>query len=210
MATQIQTAVGRFVWHDLNSTDVEAAKGFHTALLGWDVEVWKPGEMDYQMISAQGKQHGGFGEAQGGAPSHWLGHVVVEDVGAAGKRAQGAGGSIIAGPMDIPEVGKILVIRDPQGAVISAFQPAAGDNMPLPEGVFVWDELYTNDVDASKRFYGDLFGWTTEDMDMGQGTYTLFKRDDTSVGGAMAVPEGEETPPHWYPYLATPDVDAST
>ena len=146
MTTGIQTAVGRFVWHDLNSTNVEASKGFYTKLLGWDVEVWKPGEMDYQMISANGKMHGGFGDAQGGAPSHWLGHVVVDDVDAAGKRAQSAGGSLITGPMDIPEVGRILVIRDPQGAVISAYQPAG--EMPMPEGVFGWDELITNDIDA--------------------------------------------------------------
>src|SRR5438045_2534359 len=83
----------------------DAAKRFYAELLGWDVEVWKPGEMDYPMISAKGSQHGGFGPAQGGAPSHWVGHVVVDDVSAAGKRAQGAGGTIVAGPMDIPEVG---------------------------------------------------------------------------------------------------------
>src|SRR5207249_5185428 len=138
------------------------------------------------------------------------GHVVVEDVDAAGKRAQGAGGSIVAGPMDIPDVGKILIVRDPQGAVISAFQPGAGDQMPLPEGVFVWDELYTNDVDAAKRFYGEVFGWTGEDADMGGYTYTLFKSGDTNIAGCMPIPEGEETPPHWYPYLATDNVDAAT
>src|SRR5206468_3174106 len=60
MTTQMQTAVGRFVWHDLNTTDDDAAKRFYVELLGWDVEVWKPGEMDYPMISAKGSQHGGF------------------------------------------------------------------------------------------------------------------------------------------------------
>jgi predicted enzyme related to lactoylglutathione lyase len=209
MTTGIQTAVGRFVWHDLNSTNVDASKGFYTKLLGWDVEVWKPGEMDYPMISANGNMHGGFGDAQGGAPSHWLGHVVVDDVDAAGKRAQSAGGSVITGPMDIPEVGRILVIRDPQGAVISAFQPAG--EMPVPEGVFGWDELITNDIDAAKRFYGDLFGWTTSEMDMGGGkTYTLFQVGETSVAGGMVAEEGQETPPHWYPYLLTPNVDETT
>jgi len=208
MTTGMQTAVGRFVWHDLNTTDVEAAKGFYTQLLAWDVEVWKPGEMDYPMISANGKQHGGFGEAQGGAPSHWLGHVVVDDVDAAAQRAQSAGGSVLTA-MDIPEVGRITVIRDPQGATISAYQPA-GD-APVAEGVFGWDELYTNDVDAAKRFYGELFGWTASEMDMGGGhTYTLFQVGDTSVAGCMTIEEGQETPPHWYPYLLTPDVDATT
>jgi uncharacterized protein len=210
MTTQMQTAVGRFVWHDLNTTDVEAATRFYTELLGWDVEVWKPGEMDYPMINAKGSQHGGFGPAQGGAPSHWVGHVVVDNADAAGKRAQGAGGSVIVDPMDIPEVGRFTIVRDPQGSVISAFQPASGSDATVPEGVFAWDELYTNDVDAAKRFYREVFGWTTEDMDMGEFTYTLFKSGDAQVAGGMTIPEGEETPPHWYPYLATDDVDATT
>jgi predicted enzyme related to lactoylglutathione lyase len=209
MTTGMQTAVGRFVWHDNSSTDVEASKGFYTKLLGWDVEVWKPGELDYQTISANGVQHGGFGEAQGGAPSHWLGHVVVDDVESAGKRAQDAGGSIVSDPMDIPEVGRILVIRDPQGAVISAYQPA-GD-VPVSEGVFGWDELITNDVEGAKRFYGEVFGWGTSEMDMGAGkAYTLFQVGETSVAGCMAFEEGQEMPAHWYPYLMTPDVDATT
>src|SRR6266516_4123538 len=109
MTTGIQTAVGRFVWHDLNSTDVEGSKQFYSKLLGWEVEVWKPGEMDYPMITANDAMHGGFNQAQRGTPSHWLGHVAVDDIDAAGKRAQGAGGTVISGPMEIPEVGKVLV-----------------------------------------------------------------------------------------------------
>jgi predicted enzyme related to lactoylglutathione lyase len=111
--------------------------------------------------------------------------------------------------MDIPEVGRMAVIRDPQGAVISAFQPA-GD-APVSQGVFVWDELYTSDVDGAKNFYRELFGWDSAGMDMGEGrTYTLFRVGEKDVGGCMAIHEGEEAPPQWYPYLATPDVDAST
>ena len=209
MTATIQTAVGRFVWHDLNSTDVERAKAFYTELLGWGTEVFKPGEMDYTMISVNGVGHGGLNAVQGGVPSHWLGHVVVEDVDRAVERANGAGGSLVTGPMDIPDVGRIAVLQDPQGATISAFQPS-GDDGPLAEGVFVWDELMTTDVESAKRFYAELFGWTTDEMDMGGDTYTLFESEETSVGGVFASPEDVEAPPHWYPYLRTDDVDAST
>ena len=65
-------------------------------------------------------------------------------------------------------------------------------------------------MDAAKRFYGEVFGWTGEDADMGGYTYTLFKSGDTNIAGCMPIPEGEETPPHWYPYLATDNVDAAT
>jgi predicted enzyme related to lactoylglutathione lyase len=207
MATGVQTATGRFVWHDMNSTDVERAKAFYTELFGWGLEIFKPGEMDYPMISANGQMHGGISSSQGGAPSHWLGHVVVDDVDAAGERAKAAGGTIVAGPMDVPEVGRILVLSDPQGATISAYQPE-GDS-PVAQGVFVWDELYTADVDGAKTFYMALFGWDPETTDMGTGEYTIFRSGDAQVAGCMAVRE-EGVPSHWYPYIGTPDVDATT
>ena len=88
----VETAVGRFVWHDHISNDPAAASGFYADLLGWEIEVWKPGEMDYPMIKVGEESHG-FGPAQGGAPPHWLAHVLVDDVDAAAGRAEGAGGA---------------------------------------------------------------------------------------------------------------------
>ena len=68
MSTDVKTALGKFVWHENHSTEVEKAKRFYTELLGWELEVWKPGEMDYAMIKARDQTHGGFMAAQGGAP----------------------------------------------------------------------------------------------------------------------------------------------
>ncbi|MDQ3876409.1 MAG: VOC family protein [Actinomycetota bacterium] len=204
----METAVGRLVWHDHVSGDPERARAFYSELLGWEIEVWKPGELDYPMINANGQGHGGFGRAEGGAPPHWLGHVVVDDADAAGERARSAGGAVVGEPIDVPEVGRIVVIRDPHGAAISAFQPAGDGSMP--EGVFVWDELMTSDVEAAKRFYRELFGWESREVEMGEsGPYTLFRLGETDFAGCISN-EATEAPPHWYPYLATPDVDAAT
>ena len=206
MSTSIQTAVGRFVWHDHMSGDAAKAGAFYTDLLGWELEVWKPGEIDYPMITANEQMHGGFGPAQGGAPPHWLGHVLVEDVDEAALRAEAAGGKVVAPAMDIPEVGRMVVVADPQGAVVSLFTPA-GDS-PASEGVFAWDELLTSDVEGAKQFYGEVVGWTARDSEMGGGNaYTLFHSGDTDRAGCMPTPEGVEAPPHWLPYLAAGDVD---
>jgi uncharacterized protein len=205
----VKTAVGAFVWHDHVSDDVEAARNFYTQLLGWETEVWKPGEVDYPMITANGQMHGGFGSAQGGAPPHWLGHVLVEDVDETASKAEAAGAKLLGEPMDIPEVGRMVVIQDPQGAVVSAFSPA-GEAMQ-PQGVFVWDELTTTNVDAAKSFYGEVFGWTASDTDMGEaGVYTLFNRaNDVNTAGCMATRPGAEAPPNWLTYIATDDADAT-
>jgi len=208
MSTGVQTAVGRFVWHDLATTDVDNAKDFYARLFGWETEVWKPGEMDYPMIKANGQQHGGFGSAQPGMPSAWLGHVVVEDLDGVVEKVRSAGGSILGEPMEIPEVGRFAIVRDPDGAVVSAFQPASEPT--LPEGVFVWDELLTNDVDVAKRFYAEIFGWGARDMEMGDaGSYTIFATGDADRAGCMKIQPGMQAPPSWTVYIGTDDVDAS-
>jgi uncharacterized protein len=209
LSTGVKTQVGKFVWHDHISTEIEKAKNFYGELLGWETEVWKPGEMDYPMIKVNGRMYGGFGPAEGGAPPHWLGHVLVEDADETVRRAEAAGAKIVAGPFDIPEVGRMAVMADPQGAVLSAFAPAA--EAPPGEGVFVWDELHTRDIQAAKSFYTEVFGWTTRDTDMGEmGAYLIFQRaGDVEVGGGMQLSPSMQAPPHWLAYIGANDVDAT-
>ena len=211
MATEVSTRVGRFVWHDLLTGDVERAKSFYADLLGWEIEVFKPGEMDYPMIASGGKQHGGFGPVPEGAPPHWMGHVHVEDLDATLERVRANGGTVLVDPMTIPEVGRMAPIADPQGGVLSVFEPQ-GD-VPPTEGVFVWDELMANDVEAAKQFYGAVLGWQTAEMDMGEaGTYTLAKgANGADAAGMMGrVPDMPEGPAFWMVYIGTSDVDATT
>jgi predicted enzyme related to lactoylglutathione lyase len=204
----VQTIVGKFVWHEHYSNDPDSTTQFYNQLLGWETEVWKPGEADYAMIKAGDQMHGGIVKSPEGGSPGWLGSVLVEDVDETARKAEAAGGRIVAAPMDMPDIGRIAVIADPQGAVISAYGPIG--EPPNPEGTFVWDELQTSDPDAAKDFYNEIFGWTAQAVDMGPGgTYTIFKRaGDTDVAGAARAPEG--APSAWVPYIATDDVDATT
>jgi predicted enzyme related to lactoylglutathione lyase len=204
----VQTKIGTFIWHENQSTDAEKAKGFYTQLLGWQTEKWQ-GEMDYTIIQVGGKGHGGLMAAQGGAPSHWMGSVLVEDVDETARRAEAAGGRILFGPESMPEVGRFAVIADPQGAATTAFAPQGEGE--VGEGVFVWDELHTSDPGAAKSFYTEVYGWSARDQDMGGMTYTIFQsRGGTDVGGCMQLMEGMQAPPHWLVYIGTDDIDATT
>lgn len=75
-------------------------------------------------------------------------------------------------------------------------------------GAFVWRELMTPDVEKSKAFYGELFGWKFEAVPMGDFDYTLIKVGDQPVGGIMPM-HGGEHPPHWMSYASVEDVDAA-
>ncbi len=77
-------------------------------------------------------------------------------------------------------------------------------------GAFSWSELTTPDPQAALAFYGQLFGWTSENMDMGTGAYHVVKVGDGSVGGVMAPPPGAEgMPAMWGVYVTVDDVDAT-
>ena len=202
------TTVGTFVWHEQVSSDPQQAQDFYTKLFGWDTEVFKPGEVDYTMISSGGQSHGGYGKAMEGAPPpHWLGHVRVEDLDETIEKAKKAGGKLAAGPFDMEDIGRMGIIGDPQGAYVSAYQSESEG--PGAEGVFVWDELGTTDVAGAEAFYGEVFGWTTNDMGPDYGGYKVFQRGETRVGGLMALPD-ESMPAGWQPYVAIEDVDGTT
>src|SRR3989442_645370 len=149
----VASTVGRFVWHEQVSSDPKQAQDFYTQLFGWDTEVFKPGKVDYTMISSGGQNHGGFSKAMEGAPPpHWLSHVRVENRGETGiaglmtlpdatvpphwqpyvavddpdattAKAKGLGGAALMEPMDVPKVGRIAVLRDPQGATFGIIKP---------------------------------------------------------------------------------------
>jgi predicted enzyme related to lactoylglutathione lyase len=204
----VATVVGRFVWHEQVSDDPKQAQDFYTSLFGWGTDVFKPGEIDYTMISSGGQMHGGFSKAMEGAPPpHWLGHILVESLDETIEKVNAAGGRIAAGPFEMAEVGRIAIVADPQGAYVGIYE-AEGEG-PRAEGVFVWDELGTTDVDGAARFYGDVFGWTTTDMGPQYGGYRIFERGEPGFAGLMAL-QDESVPPHWQPYVGVVDVDATT
>ena len=77
-------------------------------------------------------------------------------------------------------------------------------------GAFSWFELMTTDVDGAKKFYTDLFGWETEDMNMGDMNYTVVKVAEEALGGMMKTPpQAEGTPPNWGVYVTVDDVDVT-
>jgi predicted enzyme related to lactoylglutathione lyase len=211
------TAPGRFVWHDLMTTDLERSKSFYSGLLGFSYNDLDLGEMGtYPMIRTGDRDIGGMVavEAAPGATSRWVAYVTVDDVDAAAARAAAAGGAVRIPPTPIPNVGRFAELADPQGAVISAFVSTNPDmpepGGPPPLGIVCWNELLTTDPAAAVAFYQTVFGWGHGTMDMGPaGVYHLFKREDKDVAGMMQMPPDAAAPPLWMPYFLVADVDAS-
>lgn len=76
-------------------------------------------------------------------------------------------------------------------------------------GAFSWSELTTADPASAAEFYGALFGWTFEAMQMPDSVYHVIKLGDTAVGGIMTTPTASGMPPMWGCYVTVADVDAT-
>ena len=212
---------GRFVWYELMTSDPAGAKAFYQAVVGWTVQDWEKkqdGMPEYAMWVAGERPVGGVmllaEEAKAmGAPTHWLAHVAVEDVDATLARAKELGGGVVFGPEDIPEVGRFAILRDPQGAVISAFKPAdPASDAPSGKGTIGWNELNTTDAVAAQKFHVALLGFEpTESMDMGPefGSYLMWKSGGVSKGGISSMAKAQGFPPSWLYYITVDDLDAA-
>ncbi len=202
----------RFVWFDLTTPEVAAAKRFYGDTLGWKTRKWPGG--DYEMWLAGNDEVGGvMPPPAGDSGAHWMGYVSTQSVDAAARQVQTLGGRIVAPAMDIPEVGRMAVVADPQGAIFALFTPQ-GDGTPPDTsrlGHFSWAELNTTDWKSAWKFYSTLFGWQpTQSMNVGGevGEYFMFGADPKqSFGGMSNVAKAMGMPPHWIFYVNVEDAD---
>lgn len=123
------STLGRAVWFNLETMDVEAAKAFYADAVGWGIREWDDCPAPRSMWTVDGEPIGGVGElsaeqARAGAAPQWVGYVAVNDVDAAAARAEELGGRVHTPGTDIPGVGRFAVVADPQGARFAVFAPA--------------------------------------------------------------------------------------
>src|SRR5436309_1785347 len=110
---------GKIGWNELVTSDPAAAIKFYTTLFGWETEKFPMAGNDYTMFKHDGQTFGGvMATPPNGAPTMWTNYVVVEDVDATVAKSTSLGGKTCMAPTDIPEVGRIAIIMDPQGATI--------------------------------------------------------------------------------------------
>jgi predicted enzyme related to lactoylglutathione lyase len=218
--TRPRTSVqGRFLWYELQTTDVDAAIAFYRKIVNWNNTPSDVEEMRYVLMTAGETPVAGIMELPEHlrahkVPPHWTGYVGCDDLDATVAQAQKLGATLHFGPHDIPKVGRFAVIGDPQGAAITLYTP---ENDPGPDeepavGYVAWNELTTTDYKAAWKFYEELFGWEEmQELDMGPeyGNYFMFGRNGRMLGGMWNKPASMPMPPNWCYYIRVKDTKAT-
>lgn len=220
---------GDFIWYELMTDDAEGARDFYASVFGWNIETNPSGDVDYRMISAASGPVAGSmpltAEMQsGGARPCWAGYIMVDDVDATVSAATAAGGSVHMPPWDIPGIGRMAFIADPQGVTFYILKPTLPADRPDAEsksfaatepitGHCAWNELSSTDPEASKAFYGKLFGWVQDgEMDMGPlGKYEFLKDGADRFALGAVMPKMPDMPvPMWIFYFRVPEIDTAS
>jgi predicted enzyme related to lactoylglutathione lyase len=214
--TERKLLPGKFVWFELVTRDAKKAQAFYGDVFGWRVQPFPMGAFTYEMIltgATIDTMVGGYASpGNGRQPSHWISYVSVDDVDASAATAGANGGKVIEAPHDAPGVGRMARISDPQGAELCLLESSTGDkpDAPAAPGQFFWNELHTTDPTSAVAFYEKVLGFSHRAMDMGPaaGTYHILSRAGVDRGG-VTPHLAPGLPPHWLPYVAVDDVDAT-
>jgi predicted enzyme related to lactoylglutathione lyase len=204
-------APGTPSWIDIGTPDKAATTAFYGALFGWEVETDdRPEAGGYGICTLRGKPVAGLGDQmQPDVPPYWSVYVSVDDADAALASAEANGGSVLMPGMDVLDAGRMGILADPAGSVISVWQPNQhpGAGIVNEHGTFVWNELGTPDLAAVRAFYPAVFGWEDALESTSEGA-CIFSLGGEPICGAHAA--GEDEPPAWAVWFAVDDCDAAT
>jgi predicted enzyme related to lactoylglutathione lyase len=206
---------GRFVWYELLTTDIAAAKAFYGEVVGWGARDASTPDLAYTLFSAGEAPVSGLMDLpeearKMGATPRWVGYVAVDDLDETVDRIRRLGGAVYVPPTDT-NVGRISVVADPQTANLALInglklrpsQPAEFDR----PGRVGWHELAAADSKKAFGFYGELFGWQQPgDETPRPDSYRLFSADGQTIGG-MSTKHPKVPVPFWLYYFNVDDID---
>ncbi len=210
-------APGAPSWAELDTTDEMGALSFYAALFGWedDPQEITPGWF-YHMQRLNGLEAASIyrqsdEEQEQNIPSHWNLYFTVTSVDETAESVKQNGGTVVFGPMDVFEAGRMAFCQDPQGAFFAIWQANRhiGCRVKGDVGAMCWAELMTTNRNDAIEFYIKVLGMEPGEV-AGNMQYSMLRAGGTEVCGTMEITEDmPPMPPHWTVYFAVADIEAS-
>jgi predicted enzyme related to lactoylglutathione lyase len=201
-------------WVDISVPDVEAAKTFYSALLGWDCRTDpRPEAGGYTMCFVDGVTAAAITPMWGeDAKAGWSVYLASDDVDLAATAVAENGGQVLSAPMDVFDAGRMAFCSDPGGATFGLWQKGAhrGFETDYVPGAVAWIELVARGAETAAAFYRAVSGLEAVPFPDMPNYWTLQQGGETAGGlieldEAMSGAEG----PHWRVYMAVADIDAA-
>ncbi|MWA06056.1 hypothetical protein F8568_038050 [Actinomadura sp. LD22] len=218
MAQTSDYAPGMPTWAELSTPDLEASKRFYSALFGWSyLTVAAESLGDYEMCTLGGTQGPQIASMQAMAddtlPPSWTCFFRTADVAATVSAVRSAGGRALTDPVQVAQMGRLAMFADPEGASFAVWQPYEykGAEATGEPATMCWVELACRDIEQARSFYRAVFNWRAVDHRHNVPAYTVFKLVDEAVAGMIRIEDSwpAHQTPHWIPYFAVADCDAS-
>jgi uncharacterized protein len=200
-------------WVELAVPDVKAATDFYGPVMGWTFTDTGEEYEHYHLCQVGDRVAATIGPLQQqGQPVAWTIFLASDDVDGTAKLVAENGGTVIVDPLDIGDQGRMLVALDSAGGAFGVWQAGetVGVGIVNEPGSLVWEDCRLTDVDAGKRFYSSVFGYTYDPVPGTPSDYTTFSVNGEvagGIGGMFGAPEG--TPSHWVAYFSVADVDTA-
>lgn len=195
---------GKFIWSDLLTDDVAAAKDFYGQLFGWTFDELS----GYTAIKNEGRRLGGMVQvkdvSETPGTARWLCALSVTDVDKAVSLFKEEGGIVHEGPVDVLNRGMTALVSDPQGAQLIVMHSSTGDPedvMPAM-GSWLWHELWSNKTEESLAFYQKLAGY---DYFGEADDYLVLENDEWRAGIRNATDADPEI--RWVPVVRVADTE---
>lgn len=209
---------GEFCWFELGTSDQQSAKRFYEALFGWSAKdnPMGPGFV-YTIFQLEGRDCASAYTLMPdllakGIPPHWMIYVQVADTDAVTAKCVELGGTVASPSMDVMDFGRMAVLQDPTGAVVSVWQPKMhkGTLIDGVPGTFCWGELSSRQPEKAVPFYEGLFGWKIKPGQNPGDNYLHIQAREQMIGGVLPVEHRDpNVPSHWLSYFAVANCDAS-
>lgn len=199
-------AVGTIIWRDLATTAPDKAQPFYHNVFGWNFTNIND---DYSIITYQGQNIAGMAKMpSNSSTNYWLPVMSTNNVDQTLQQAEQAGGKTLIKKTTLKGRGDLAVIQDPQGAVISILNTVTGDPAPLSKqaGNWMWQEIWTNDIDQSQRFYKKLANFESKSKTLSEHHYAYLAINNTPAFGFVTKPN-DDVPTAWVNYIKVSDIN---
>ena len=208
--------IGKVIWRELTTADVEGTKSFYGGLFGWEFEEIGGAGARYTVARQGGRPVAGIVSADPTAllkQPAWLSYLSVADVDRTRKEVLRRGGRVAREPRTYLPRGRQAVMVDPDGATFGLLDSRSGD--PADElaepGEWIWSSLLTTRVDVDIAFYQDLFGFEVYDVEASNGVeHAILASEEYARASVNTLPTGEgKRRPHWLNFVRVDDVPQS-